>query len=80
MWLVEGGQEKSLAPLLGAMREEILAQLPSGVEAREVADGTIFGIDRPWSSFADEEEQKAWLAETLNAFVNVFRPLLKDLT
>jgi hypothetical protein len=61
VWLVEGGQEKSLAPLLGAMREEILAQLPPGVEAREVADGTIFGIDRPWSSFADEEEQKAWM-------------------
>jgi len=77
--LVEGGQEKSLMPLLGKLREEILAQLPPGAFARGDESGATFEIERPWSSFANEEEKKAWIVETLNSFVNVFRPILKGL-
>jgi hypothetical protein len=77
--LIEGGQGNSLTPLLGKLRDEILAQLPSGAFARGRENGVTFEIERPWSSFADEEAKKAWIAENLNAFVNVFRPLLKDL-
>ncbi len=79
VWLVEGGQEDSLPPLLRPLRDEILAQLPPGASAPETDGGVSFGIERPWSSFSDEEEKKAWIAEMLNAFVNVFRPTLKGL-
>lgn len=81
VWLVEGGPlaEKTLNPLLEDMREEILPLLPEGSFARQEKHGISFGRERAWSSFADEDEKKAWIAATLNAFVNVFRPLLKQL-
>ena len=78
VWLVEGGQDKSLVPVLEPIREEILNQLPPGAYDRGGEGGLIFGIERDWASFADEEEKKAWIAEMLNSFVNVFRPLLKE--
>ncbi len=78
VWLVEGGNEDLLLPLLVPMRDELLAQLPEGSSAYYSQTGR-FGCERPWASFADEEEKKAWIAETLNSFVNVFRPLFKDL-
>jgi len=80
VWLVEGGgPEKTLHPLLAHLRDEILPQLPEGSFA-QFANGTMLGCERDWDSFSDEDEKKAWLWETLNAFVNVFRPLLKQLS
>jgi hypothetical protein len=38
-----------------------------------------FGRERDWATFADDDEKKAWLWDTLNDFVNVFRPLLKQM-
>jgi len=61
------------------LREEILPQLPEGSFARSEKHGIVFGRERPWTSFANEDEKKAWIAETLNAFVNVFRPMLREL-
>lgn len=81
VWLVEGGQDKSLLPLLEERKEEIVGELPAGATATYTAEGVLsFAIERPWSSFANEEDKKVWLAEMLNSFVNVFRPLIKDLT
>jgi hypothetical protein len=68
-----------LHPLLAHLRDEILPQLPEGSFA-QFANGTMLGCERDWDSFSDEDEKKAWLWETLNAFVNVFRPLLKQLS
>ncbi len=79
VWLIEGGHEKSLVPLLEPRCDEILTQLPPGASYRGGQGGMMFGVERDWASFANEEEKKVWIAETLNASVNVFRPLLKDL-
>lgn len=78
VWLVEGGNEDALLPLLLPMRDELLSQLPEGSSVYFAQTGR-FGCERPWASFSDEDEKKAWIAETLNGFVNVFRPVLKDL-
>ena len=78
VWLVDGGEGTPLFSLLGPMTDEILAQLPEGSKAYFSQTGK-FGCERPWSSFSDEEEKKAWIADTLNAFVNIFRPRLKEL-
>lgn len=81
--LIEGGglDEKTLLPLLYDREDEILRRLPDGarLEAEKVGDSKVFRISRTWSSFADEDEKRAWIAEMLNAFVNVFRPLLDEL-
>lgn len=79
VWLVEGGKDKTLSPLLEQRREEIEPLLPPGSFFQHENMGVVFACQRRWSSFASEEEKKAWIAETLNAFVNVFRPLLKEL-
>lgn len=79
VWLVEGGREKALSPTLEKMRAELKLQLPEGSFDQNETKGVVFGCERLWSSFTSEDEKKAWIAETLNAFVNVFRPLLKDL-
>lgn len=82
VWLVEGGEgeDKTFLPLLAEREDEILAQLPPGSVAKVGKDGhTYFGVERPWSEFNNEEEKKAWIGETLNAFVNVFRPITKEL-
>jgi len=79
VWLVEGGKDKTLSPLLEERREEIEPLLPPGSFSQHENMGVVFACQRPWSSFANEDEKKAWIAETLNSFVNVFRPLLKEL-
>lgn len=79
VWLVEGGREKTLSPVLEDMRAELTPQLPDGSYAQDENKGVVFGFERPWSSFGSEDEKKAWIAEALNAFVNVFRPVLKEL-
>ncbi|GIK48236.1 MAG: hypothetical protein BroJett013_09330 [Alphaproteobacteria bacterium] len=79
VWLVEGGKDKPLSPLLEERREEIDPLLPAGSFSQPENMGVVFGCQRPWASFANEDEKKAWIAETLNTFVNVFRPLLKEL-
>ena len=74
------GTEKTLGPQLLSFRTEILADLPPGTEARtNTADGTYFSTLRGWDTFADEDEKRQWIWETVNSYVNVFRPLLKRL-
>lgn len=52
--------------------DEIQRQLPAG----STVEGGRFGIDitKPNSEFRDDDERRAWLKSTLNAFVNVLRP------
>ncbi len=80
VWMVEGGTQKTLMPHLSALRTDILAELPQATEARTNAvDGTYFSTLRAWDTFADEDAKRDWMWETINAYVNVFRPLLKRL-
>jgi len=59
-------------------RDAILSELPEGTEYRsfQSSNGMTFVVKRPIESFPSEDEAKAWLAATLNAFVNTFRPRL----
>ena len=78
----EGGRAslKTLTPLLHDFREQILADLPVGSEVRPNSDGqSYFGIVRPQQAFASDDDARAWMRDTLNAYVNVFRPFLKRL-
>jgi hypothetical protein len=80
VWLIEGGEDKTLLPLLAERQEELLDQLPPGAFAQVGKDGyTYYGLERPWSEFGSEDEKKTWIAEALNAFVNVFRQAIKEL-
>ena len=58
--------------LLQGQTDQILAELPEGTSV-----GDRFTTKRNHSSFADDEEKKAWLASTLNAYVNALRPRLR---
>ena len=79
VWLVPAGEDKTIHAQLAEMQDELLPRLPEGSFARPVGPNSPYGCERPWSTFANEDEKKGWIAETLNAFVNVFRPVLKDM-
>ena len=69
-----------VGPLLSNMIADILSELPAGTEARpDGTNGAYFVTLRDWDTFPNEEAKQAWMWETLNAYVNVFRPLLKRL-
>lgn len=71
-----GGRGESLQSgleLLQGHDDEILAELPEG----SIHDGS-FRTVRPHASFADEDEKKAWLAATANAYVNALRHRLRS--
>ena len=70
------GADQKLITCLEPHRAEILAALPDETVLRPFAsgEGLTFAIERAASDFADEDAQREWLAEMLNAFVNVLRP------
>lgn len=61
--------------------DEILEELPEGTECRKSqnSDDYIFATGKSAASFETEEQKRQWLSETLNTYVNVFRPRIKDL-
>jgi hypothetical protein len=58
---------------------DILAELPVGTEYRrfQTSPAMTIACQRPASEFANDDERRAWLIETLNSFVNVLRPRIK---
>jgi hypothetical protein len=60
-------------------KSEILESLPKGSEYKLTykGDGYCYGVTRGASDF--ESEERKWLAETLNSYVNVFRPLAEKI-
>lgn len=58
---------------LDDQREEILAELPAG---SVIEDGTFY-LRRKLDEFIDDDAVRAWLIESLNAFVNAIRPRAK---
>lgn len=49
---------------------------PGSIERGGRKNSVWFECVRDWDSFATDVERTAWLADTLNAFVTVFRPVL----
>jgi hypothetical protein len=62
------------------MRDEVLHELPAGTVMATLSDGEyIIRRARKASEFASEDDKRVFLATTINAFVNVFRPRIKNL-
>ncbi|NEX63344.1 PDDEXK family nuclease [Noviherbaspirillum galbum] len=61
--------------------DKILMQLPEKSEFRKFSTGDdfTFTITRSGSDFASDQEKTQWLAKMANVFVNVFRPIAKEL-
>ncbi len=59
--------------------EEIMAESPEGTRAYGVRDGNsdYLFTRRPCATFANDDEAREWLKQTLNAYVNALRPRLK---
>jgi hypothetical protein len=69
------GRAKRINELWRRLRrgaDEIQHDLPAG----STVEGGRFGIGltKPNSEFRDDDERRAWLKATLNAFVSVLRP------
>jgi hypothetical protein len=75
------GPYAAMMQALDPQREELLAELPPGstYEQFNDSDENTYICRRRAHEFPDEDERRKWLSATLNAFVNVFRPRLKEL-
>jgi len=60
---------------------EILAELPAGAEYRRSlsSPGMTVVCNRPTADFENDDARRTWLVETINGFVNVLRPRIKQL-
>ena len=64
------------------LKDEVVAELPQGTQVRPFSNGQsmTFICQRDGREFSSEADLKTWIADTLNAFVNAFRPRLRRLT
>jgi hypothetical protein len=71
----------SVLERLNADRDAILEQLPDGIYPGSSSPPKEpgFYIEQPLNQFDSDDACRQWLADTLNQFVNVFRPRLKAL-
>ncbi len=72
---------KELIRALWPHRRALLEELPLGTEldVRERDDIYVLGCSKRAIEFASEDEKRAFLISTANAFVNVLRPRIKAL-
>jgi hypothetical protein len=72
---------RELFRIFGAEIGKIVEQLPEGTKAGNVRASGGLGVmtTRPYTYFANDYQTHAWLKETINDYVNVFRPRLKQL-
>lgn len=80
--IVEGGlaEQKTLSPLLRERSEDLLTKLPAGSTLRRAGDGQeYFTLTRDWADAPTDEAKRQWVRDTLNAFVNVVRPIVLEL-
>jgi hypothetical protein len=61
--------------------DEIASELPEGTQFSGVQSpsGMAITTARPIGSFSNDDEKRDWLRKTLNQYVNVLRPQLKQL-
>jgi hypothetical protein len=64
---------------LTPQRDEVLSELPKGSVFAPWDDVITFVTKRKSEEFANDDEKRKWLSTTLNAYVNVLRPRLKQL-
>ncbi|RLA39551.1 MAG: hypothetical protein DRR42_27050 [Gammaproteobacteria bacterium] len=66
---------------LESQREEILAELPEGAEFVRFHDsaGFTYRMERKSDEFESEDQNKDWLIQAANRYVNALRPRLNNL-
>lgn len=77
-----GGLSPSYNRMIEALspsNPEILSELPPGSELvpNSKRDSETFRTIRRAADFATDDEMRRWIVETMNTYVNVFRPRLK---
>ena len=75
-----GGADQEMLRRLEAQMQEILAELPPGTEYRRsvTSPGMTVVCTRRFGDFENDDARRAWLIETINAFVNALRPRIKQ--
>jgi hypothetical protein len=78
------GRQQELAELLSLITpqmDEILSELSEKTELNQGSSpgSTTLVTARPDTSFRNDDEKREWLKRTLNQYVNVLRPRLKQL-
>lgn len=73
------GSDQELITALDSEREIILSELPEGsvFKKDQITDNYCYRIRREFKDFKNDKECTDWIIETVNAFVNVFRPRIK---
>ncbi|MDX8405523.1 MAG: hypothetical protein R8K50_05155 [Mariprofundus sp.] len=68
-----------MSPLI-EQKDEILAELPADSEFRKFlkGDNYTFSTTRSAADFDNDDAKRRWFSETLNTYVNAFRPRLKQ--
>jgi hypothetical protein len=67
--------------VLASDLEDIMSEMPGGTKAGNVrtSGGMAIATTRPNSSFQNDDEKRDWLRRTLNTYINVLRPRLKQI-
>lgn len=79
VWLCLGHDRRTLEALLKPMTDDLVGRLPLDSKRSKFKSGQwTIGREQPWPSFENDDAKRAWLIETLNAFVTVLRPLLRN--
>jgi hypothetical protein len=75
-----GGAYQEMLRRLEPQMQDILAELPAGAEYRKALNspGMTVACTRKFSDFESDDARRAWLVETINAFVNALRPRIKQ--
>lgn len=71
------GHHNTLVEIMDRLGEDVLEDLPPGSERRLAQNGVpFFAVNRPVAQFSDDDAQRKWIIEMLNAFANALRPRL----
>ena len=68
------GRQAPLAELLRALEPQTEAILDNLPEGTQFDPDTGLGIQRPMTEFANDEQAREWLIQTINQFINELRP------
>lgn len=77
---VSGPRQLVAETMQVAQRDErLLEDLPAGTSIKPGSDGNpYYSVIRAKSTFANDDEARKWISNSLNQFANAFRPRLKE--